>query len=425
MKSTAEGIWVAEVELATTLWPRGVSRLQRRDDRSARILVRLHRQVVGFVSLSLAGEHVTADAVASAVRAQLAGRFRRHLEAENVPVPTVVPVSGIGGWRTCAFSVPPNAKHRISVVVCTAGQPRGLVVCLNSLRRLRYPCFEVIVVDNAPSGDEIRQWFVRVVGHDPRFSYVTEPKPGLSRARNCGMRRATANLVAFTDDDVQVDPWWLDGIAAGFARDPRAGCVTGLVPPARLDHAAQQYFDRRYAWGSHIDGRVYDLTEGRDASRLYPYSAGIFGTGANFAADRELLQRLGGFDESLGAGTPAGGGEDLDFFVRVLRAGRSIVYEPSAIAWHEHRDDLRALRRQVFSYGAGLTAFLTKYLADPHTAGEILTRLPEGARRLRRVWSSAEPSGKPPAALILSEALGMASGPFAYTRGRRRLRRAA
>lgn len=424
MKSTARGgIWVAEVELATTLCPRGVSRLQRPDDASARILVRLHRQLLGFVSLPLAGDHVRSDAVAIAVRAKLGGRLRRHLEADGLAVPTVLQ-AGLGGWEACASSIPHSAKERMSVVLCTTGQSRGLVACMNALRRLRYPRFEVVVVDNSVDSERTRRCFAQVVGEDRRFVYAREPVPGLSRARNCGMSRATAKLVAFTDDDVQVDPWWLDGIAAGFARDPEAGCVTGLVPPARLDHAAQQYFDRRYTWASHMDGHVYDLVERRDASRLYPYSAGIFGTGANFAVDSELLQRLGGFDESLGAGTPAGGGEDLDAFVRVLRAGRSIVYEPSAIAWHDHRDDIRALRRQLFYYGSGLTAFLTKYLADPRTAGEILARLPEGARRLRRIWSSEEISQRSPAVLVLSEALGMARGPFAYTRGKRRLRRA-
>ena len=109
-----------------------------------------------------------------------------------------------------------------------------------------------------------------------------------------------------------------------------------------------------------MEPRVYDLRSGRDASALYPYSAGIFGTGANFAVDRDLLMGLGGFDETLGAGTPAGGGEDLDAFVRVLRAHRSLVYEPSAVVWHRHRADPGAQRRQLFSYGTGLTPFLTK-----------------------------------------------------------------
>jgi hypothetical protein len=136
-----------------------------------------------------------------------------------------------------------------------------------------------------------------------------------------------------------------------------------------------------------------------------------------------LLQSLGGFDEALGAGSPAGGGEDLDAFVRVLRADRSLVYEPSAIVWHVHRAGSRDQRRQLFYYGVGLTAFLTKYVADPRTAWEILTRLPHGARRMTRLWSSTEIGGRAPLILVAAEVLGLVSGPLAYLRGRWRMRR--
>jgi hypothetical protein len=195
------------------------------------------------------------------------------------------------------------------------------------------------------------------------------------------------------------------------------------VPPAQLDHPAQLYFDRRFSWASHMEPRVYDMTNGRDQSVLYPYSAGIFGTGANFAVNRDLLQSLGGFDEALGAGSPAGGGEDLDAFVRVLRADRSLVYEPSAIVWHVHRSGSRAQRRQLFYYGVGLTAFLSKYVVDPRTTWEMLTLLPAGARRIKGLWNETEIAGRAPPVLVVAEALGMAAGPLAYLRGRRRLRR--
>jgi GT2 family glycosyltransferase len=367
--------------------------------------VRRHHQVLGFVSIPLNGHALDAREVEAAVRSQLAVPVARHLEA------------GGQAW-------PEGTGDPLTVVVCTRDRPAILEPCLERLQGLCHRNFEVVVVDNAPTDDATRECFARLVGDDARFRYVREPVAGLSRARNRGLREAATRYVAFTDDDVRVDSWWLNGIGAGFARDPRAGCVTGLVPPAELDDPAQQYFDRRYTWSSHMEPRVYDMADGRDRSPLYPYSAGIFGTGANFAVDRDLLLRLGGFDEALGAGSPAGGGEDLDTFVRVLRAGRALVYEPSAVVWHVHRQGADAQRRQLFSYGLGLTAFLSKYLTDPHTLGEILVRLPEGARRMRRMWNPAQIGGRAPAGLIAAEAIGMVAGPAAYLRGRRRLRRA-
>ena len=251
---------------------------------------------------------------------------------------------------------------------------------------------------------------------------MREPVPGLSSARNRGLAEATTRYVAFTDDDVQVDPLWLDGIVGGFARDSLAGCVTGLVPPAELDDPAQQFFDRRYTWASHLEPRIFDLARRRDDSPLYPYSVGIFGTGANFAVDRALLVGLGGFDEALGAGSPAGGGEDLDAFVRVLQSGRSLAYEPSAIVWHVHRADAKALRRQLYYYGVGLTAFLTKCMLDPRSARQVLASAPAGVRRGRQSWKPDKIGGRAPKILILAEVAGWCAGPFAYLRGRLALR---
>lgn len=416
-------IWVGEVELGTSLAPSSVSRRLDAADSSARLLVRLHDRLVGFVDVGVACGEVTPGAVWAAVRSQLGAPLLRHLDADGLTMPVQPPVEGIGGTEHCSITPGDQGQDLMSVVVCTRDRPVILAACLARLRELAYDHVEIIVVDNAPSTDETWRCYEQLVGGDSRFRYVCEPTPGLSTARNRGLAEATARFVAFTDDDVKVDRRWLEAIRAAFARDPSSGCVTGLVPPAELDDPSQQFFDRRYSWAAGLEPRVFDLADHRDESALYPYSAGIFGTGANFAVDRELFIRLGGFDEALGAGSPAGGGEDLDAFVRILRAGRSIVYEPSAIVWHVHRAGTRALRRQLFYYGVGLTAFLTKYMVDVRTAGEIVARLPHGARRGVRIWTSAEIGSPAPRMLVVAEVAGMLAGPFAYLRGRLRLRR--
>ncbi len=420
-------VWIAEVELSGSCMPRGVSRPQARNDGAARVLVRLHREVLGFVTLPLNGEELTAASVAAGVRDQLWEPFCRHMQADGL-APVAVPVDGMAGPCTGAVPRAAGIPELISVVVCTRNRPETLALCLKQLQEIRYGRFEVIVVDNAPDDEAARHCFLRLAGHDPRFRYVREPAPGLSRARNRGMSEAAARWVAFTDDDVQVDPWWLDAIAAGIHRDTDVGCVTGLVPPAELDHPAQQYFDERYAWAARMEPRVYDLDQRRDPSPLYPYSAGLFGTGANFAIDRNLLLDLGGFDENLGAGSAAGGGEDLEAFVRVLRAGRSLAYEPSAVVWHAHRAGWGELRRQLFSYGTGLTAFLTKCLRDRSSRREVVARLVPGVRRVIGLWSARGQDGRRPPRrwgaalrlrLVLSETAGMAVGAVVYLRQRR------
>jgi len=84
------------------------------------------------------------------------------------------------------------------------------------------------------------------------------------------------------------------------------------------------------------------------------------------AFDVALLRQLGGFDEALDTGAPLPGGGDLDIFYRVLRARRAIVYEPRYAVRHEHRETVAQLRRQYWSWGLGMMAFLVKsWRADP------------------------------------------------------------
>jgi GT2 family glycosyltransferase len=221
---------------------------------------------------------------------------------------------------------------------------------------------------------------------------------------------------------VIVDAQWLDGLARGFGRSPQVACTTGLVPSARLDGPVERYFDERVAWSSTLESELFDIENPPEDSPLFPFAAGRFGTGANFAVNRTVMQGLGGFDAALGVGSPAGGGEDLDAFVRILRAGWQLAYEPAALVWHLHRSELDDLHAQLFDYGRGLSAYLTKYVIDRDSRHQILTSAPKGARHalslLRR--------GDAPATrkrLVVAEIAGMLAGPYAYRKGTHSLRR--
>lgn len=297
--------------------------------RHARVLLRYRLQPVAFVE---------ADVVDGLVRLELPGE------------PVVATAAAVD-------ECPP-----VSVVVCTRERPDQLSDALNSILALDYPDFEVVVVDNAPRSAATAE----VVGRlgDVRVRCVVEPVPGLSTARNTGLREARSEIVAFTDDDVVTDRHWLRAITGGFARSPRVTCVSGLVPSGELRTAAQAYFDQRVSWAGSLQPRVFNIDEPPADQPLFPFQVGRFGTGANFAVKRARIMELGGFDEALGAGTAAQGGEDLDLFFRVLAAGDSMATEPSAIVWHRHRSDNAALLSQARGYGLGLGAWLTKVGLD-------------------------------------------------------------
>jgi hypothetical protein len=230
--------------------------------------------------------------------------------------------------------------------------------------------------------------------------------------------------VAFTDDDVRVDPWWLDGIVRGFRAAPGVACVTGLIATAELENEAQLYFHLREGWGASCERRLFDLTEHRDDSPLYPYSAGVFGAGANFAVSRTALAEIGGFNEALGAGSPSGGGEDLNLFMRVVLAGHRLVYEPSAVVWHVHRAELSELARQMRAYGSGCTAALTAILVDrPEARRELPPKVIAGIARMRKLSSGVRDSEATlPPGLLKREIGGFLAGPYLYLKGRRGLR---
>jgi GT2 family glycosyltransferase len=145
----------------------------------------------------------------------------------------------------------------------------------------------------------------------------------------------------------------------------------------------------------------------------------------NFAVDRRLVERIGGFDMALGAGTPTSSGEDIDMFLRILLAGRAIAYESSAVIWHIHRPDSKALGLQMYNYGLGLTAYVVKRMLDRSTRWQVLKRAPHGARHLIQLWSRARaaqnglPRSAANAGYIRAELRGMIAGPFAYWRARR------
>ena len=145
---------------------------------------------------------------------------------------------------------------------------------------------------------------------------------------------------------------------------------------------------------------------------------------AAFLASVFSHPEVGLLDEALGVGTPTGCSEDTYLFYKVLKAGHTIAYEPTAYVWHKHRRDLPALRRQIYNYSKGHVAYhLTTLIRDhdlraltqltlhlpPAHVGQVKARL--------RGWSDY------PLSLVLLEMAGNLAGPWSLWRSRRRVKR--
>jgi GT2 family glycosyltransferase len=294
--------------------------------------------------------------------------------------------------------------------------------------RSRYPRFDIVVVDNAPSDRATEKLIDELCGDGYPIRYVREDTPGLAIAHNAALPLLDAPIVAFTDDDVVVDADWLRNIAAGFALADDVACVTGMIFPLEIETAVQDLVERSVGFNKGWERRLHRLADAPDGDLLFPYTAGQFGSGANMAFRTDVLRALGGFDPALGTGTRAQGGDDLASFFDVLAAGHALVYEPAAIVFHAHRRDDRGLANQAFGYGAGLTAYLTKALLDePARVREIAARVPAGLRYAlsRNSVKNARLPREYPRSLVRRERVGMVAGPALYLWSRRATRRVA
>jgi hypothetical protein len=135
------------------------------------------------------------------------------------------------------------------------------------------------------------------------------------------------------------------------------------VAPYELETRAQLDFERHLGWTRRFERRWFRRRAGEPIGERLA-NAVKMGTGANMAFRREVFDQLGGFDPALGTGARARGGEDLDMFLRVLRAGHTLVYEPAALVRHRHRQDARALRQQLAGWASGMTAYLVRNMRE-------------------------------------------------------------
>lgn len=401
-------------------------------------LVRLHTLPLGLVTLSIGEDGMSPDQFSQRIRAVLGPRIAEHLQRDGIST------SGrLGGSGLPAVSSPPCLEERdrvlanapfVSVVVPTHNRPELIRTCLEALSKLEYPSYEVIVVDNAPATPEIAAEVEAICAARPVARYVREDRPGASWARNRGVIESRAEIIAFTDDDVLVDRYWLLELVKAIQSEENVGCATGNVLPRRLDTPSQAWFEERGGFSRGFVRHVYDSVSNRPRNALYPYSAMMFGSGNSMAFRSSILRAIGGFDPALDPASPSRGGEDLSAFFEVIVRGHKLVYEPAAIVRHLHRRDFAGLRQQMYSWGVGFSAYLTRsLLAHPRLLPDFAVRLPyalaillkgripyglDEAQRLERSFPDTDTRD-----LWRVEHVGYLHGTMAYLKSLRRARR--
>lgn len=280
--------------------------------------------------------------------------------------------------RVATGTEPGLSLPLVSVVVPVLHDPPGIQECLRALSRQTYPRerFEIIVADNG-STDGTRAVVDRFRGvMGSRLTVVVEDRVRTSyAARNCGVRAARGEILAFTDADCVPTPGWLEGgVRALQAGAEYAGgriVVTYRGPRPN----AYEYWDSatRFNQQAYV-GRHYGAT-------------------ANLFVHASVLARHGGFRSELASGG------DRELGVRLWKAGERLVYAPDAVVTHPARFTLRSVFRKSLRLARAQRRLHQLGVAKPWECGRKL---------MRSTWRCPVPrdwTGRPPLHVVIAARL--------------------
>jgi GT2 family glycosyltransferase len=247
---------------------------------------------------------------------------------------------------------------RVSVVVCSYNGGRTIAQCLESLRNLEYPDYEVIVVDDGSTDATA----TIAQGYD--VNLISTANEGLSSARTTGLARATGEIVAYIDDDAYADPHWLTYLASTFQSTGHVGVGGPNIPPEGDGVTAA-------AVAAAPGGPIHVLVSDSEAEHL---------PGCNMAFRKSALQAIGGFDSRFRTA-----GDDVDVCWRLRDRGWTLGFNPAAVVWHHRRGSVRAYFKQQRGYGRA-EALLERKWPDRYNAAGHTTWA-------GRVYGAAAPLG--------------------------------
>ncbi|MGA9585014.1 MAG: glycosyltransferase [Terracidiphilus sp.] len=266
---------------------------------------------------------------------------------------------------------------KVSVILCTYNRCQSLTRALESVAASQMPNsldWEVLVVDNN-SKDCTREVMSELcLRHPGRVRYLFEAQQGLSNARNAGIREAHGEIIAFTDDDITVEPTWLQNLTASLHDGCWAGAGGRVCPPEDFS---------KPNWLA-LDGGVMDnsgvlalFDAGTNSGKLERPPFGV-----NMAFRKSMFQKYGGFRPDLDrCGDNLIGNGDTEFGSRLLAGGESLRYEPNAVVYHpvtKERLNKKYFLAWWFAYGRAMfrqTGLRPPFWGIPRVYFSIISRM--------------------------------------------------
>ena len=278
-------------------------------------------------------------------------------------------VSGPPAGETPAL---PGKPPKVSIVVASYNGDRTLKACLDSLQRLNYPDYEILLVDDgstdstaqivteagrvtpgAPPGSNEERRARSDAPYPSLICLCHEKNLGLSVARNTGIAAATGEIIAFTDADCRADEDWLHYLVSDLLDSEFIGIGgPNLLPPEDSPVAAAVMVSP--------GGPAHVMLTDREAEHI---------PGCNMAFYKWALDGIGGFDPIF-----MKAGDDVDLCWRLQQAGHKIGFSPSGFVWHYRRSTIGAYLKQQQGYGEAEALLVRKHPENFNSFGGGLWR---------------------------------------------------
>jgi glycosyltransferase involved in cell wall biosynthesis len=233
--------------------------------------------------------------------------------------------------------------HKFSLITTTRGRIDFLERLLLSLKEQRFRSLELILVDQT-EGEELDSVLDRFQGSFP-IHRIRVASCGISVARNEGLRHVQGSIVAFPDDDCAYPPDLLEQVFQILEDD---GVLDGVSCAVRDDR------------GNASAGGIMQRNPGEvSVSNVWKTTVSC-----SFFVRHSVVETIGDFDEQLGVGAESGcwSGEETDYILRVVRAGKKMGYRPDLHVFHPQPDFAQVGGiRKAFRYGCGAGRVLRKH----------------------------------------------------------------
>lgn len=222
-----------------------------------------------------------------------------------------------------------SVEHKIIVIILTYNQKDKTLECLSTLMEGEDVPFKVLVWDNGSRDgtvDSVNEAFPNVT------TFYSESNLGVAGGRNASAKVAINELnathILFLDNDILVEPGFVGALYEPFESDPQMGQTQAKL---RFMHDRSLINDGGGARISFVFWRVKPVGFGEQDQGQYDAARPCISCGGAMMVRAEVFQQLNGFDPLFGPFGP----EDLDFSLRLQKAGYKAMYIPKAVGYHQ------------------------------------------------------------------------------------------